>query len=267
MNYKKIYNSIIEKRKTEIPIGYSEKHHIIPRSLGGDNSKNNLVRLTAREHFICHYLLVMIYEKETFEWYKMMNAFLMMKCSTIKQERYFNSRIYEFLKINFSKLTSNNQIGEKNSNFGTMWISNIELKMSKKISNIELIPEGWVKGRNKWNIGRKKKICKKCGSLVCDRPDVCVGGYRIRGFIEFLGFDETVLGSNLFYKEYDRIILLLITEYHINKLSIENIRKKYNFPSNERVRMMFKSLGIERRSLSESMLNFYNPQIAQLAER
>ena len=33
---------------------YYENHHILPKSLGGDNSKDNLVNLTAREHFICH---------------------------------------------------------------------------------------------------------------------------------------------------------------------------------------------------------------------
>lgn len=66
MDYSKIYNSIIENRKINIPDGYTEKHHIIPRCMGGDNSKENLVRLTAREHFICHVLLVRIYpEKQT----------------------------------------------------------------------------------------------------------------------------------------------------------------------------------------------------------
>jgi hypothetical protein len=36
---------------------YIEKHHIIPRSLGGTNEHTNLVKLTAREHFVCHLLL------------------------------------------------------------------------------------------------------------------------------------------------------------------------------------------------------------------
>jgi hypothetical protein len=38
-------------------VGYIETHHVIPRSLGGTNDKNNLVQLTAKEHFICHHLL------------------------------------------------------------------------------------------------------------------------------------------------------------------------------------------------------------------
>jgi hypothetical protein len=37
--------------------GYKEKHHVIPKSFGGSNKKENLVELTAREHFICHWLL------------------------------------------------------------------------------------------------------------------------------------------------------------------------------------------------------------------
>ena len=57
--YSKIYFSIISnaKSRTILPETYTEKHHIIPKSLGGNNSKDNLAVLTAREHFICHLLL------------------------------------------------------------------------------------------------------------------------------------------------------------------------------------------------------------------
>lgn len=62
MNYQKIYNQIIIKRQQNIiNSGYYEAHHILPKSLGGTNEKSNLVRLTAREHFICHLLLAKIY--------------------------------------------------------------------------------------------------------------------------------------------------------------------------------------------------------------
>jgi hypothetical protein len=36
---------------------YTEKHHIIPKSLGGLNNKDNLVKLTAKEHRLAHILL------------------------------------------------------------------------------------------------------------------------------------------------------------------------------------------------------------------
>lgn len=61
MNYEKIHNQIIERAKNRILSGYGEVHHIIPKCMGGGNSKDNLVKLTAKEHFIIHKLLVEIY--------------------------------------------------------------------------------------------------------------------------------------------------------------------------------------------------------------
>lgn len=68
MNWTIIYknlidNAIIEKRikSTEI---YYENHHIIPKHMGGDNSNDNLVLLTFREHVLAHYLLWRIYKKD-----------------------------------------------------------------------------------------------------------------------------------------------------------------------------------------------------------
>lgn len=80
MNHLKIYNVIIEKakferrkklKKTDPNYVYYERHHIIPRCLDGLNDKENLVLLTAREHFICHKLLIYIYPKN----HKLLSAF------------------------------------------------------------------------------------------------------------------------------------------------------------------------------------------------
>ena len=60
MNYERVYNQIIENAKLDEPNRkgmYTERHHIIPRCMGGTNEKSNLVKLTAREHFLCHWLL------------------------------------------------------------------------------------------------------------------------------------------------------------------------------------------------------------------
>ena len=63
MNYKKIYNDFITDRraKESTLTGYTEKHHIKPKSLGGDNSKENLIRLTAEDHVHAHLLLAKAY--------------------------------------------------------------------------------------------------------------------------------------------------------------------------------------------------------------
>lgn len=83
MDYKKIYNSIITTAKeTEIirknlksQGHYFETHHIIPESSGGSNNCENLVVLTAREHYICHWLLYKINptKENAFSWWMMSN--------------------------------------------------------------------------------------------------------------------------------------------------------------------------------------------------
>ena len=61
MEYKKIYNQIVERAKNREIEGYTEEHHIIPKCMGGGDEKENLVKLTAKEHFLCHKLLCEIY--------------------------------------------------------------------------------------------------------------------------------------------------------------------------------------------------------------
>lgn len=164
MDYKKIYDKIIIKAQGRILDGeYYETHHILPKSLGGNDSKENLVKLTAREHFICHFLLAKMYSTESFEWYKMNHAFLIMKAYSLNQNRYFNSHLYESLKTNFSKVMSNSQSGQHNSQFGKKWIYNDDLKISKKIDTMITVPEGWLLGRKiNWDIN--DKVCENCGS-------------------------------------------------------------------------------------------------------
>jgi hypothetical protein len=93
--YHKIYNNIIERAKREDrrkgPGIYYEAHHILPRSLGGTDDKENLVLLTLREHFLCHKLLV---KMETgLNKMKMLCAvYLMVKARSMKvSSRYFET--------------------------------------------------------------------------------------------------------------------------------------------------------------------------------
>lgn len=63
MNYKKIYNNLIEKAQNRILDSdtYFETHHIVPKCLGGTDDKDNLVKLTAEEHYLAHQLLIKIH--------------------------------------------------------------------------------------------------------------------------------------------------------------------------------------------------------------
>lgn len=74
MNYTKHYNLLIERAKIRILNDYTERHHIIPKCMGGNNAKENIARLTPEEHFVAHQLLVKIYPNNA----KLVFAVLMM---------------------------------------------------------------------------------------------------------------------------------------------------------------------------------------------
>jgi hypothetical protein len=113
--YNRWYNQLISKAKDRVLEGYSEKHHIVPKSLGGNDDLFNLVQLTAREHFICHWLLTKMHNGEAH--HKMLNALRMMRAEKPGQERYktkITSRVYENLKEEYSKLQSKRFSGAGN---------------------------------------------------------------------------------------------------------------------------------------------------------
>lgn len=112
MDYLKIYNSIVERGKNRIITGYTETHHIIPKCIGGTDDTWNLVKLTAREHFICHLLLCEIYPKNSKLRFALWN---MCNVKRDYQQRYkVNSRLYNQIREEYSKSVS----GENNPNFG-----------------------------------------------------------------------------------------------------------------------------------------------------
>jgi hypothetical protein len=98
--YTRIYYSIISNAQSRLlpKDVYTEKHHIIPKSLGGDNHVSNLVRLTAKEHFICHLFLTKMTTGRQKR--KMAHAaWLMANVSGKGQTRYkTTSKIYELLR-------------------------------------------------------------------------------------------------------------------------------------------------------------------------
>ncbi len=66
MNYQNLYNELISKAQSQIRFKkngvYYERHHITPKSLGGDDAEKNLVLLTAKEHYVAHHLLWKIHQ-------------------------------------------------------------------------------------------------------------------------------------------------------------------------------------------------------------
>jgi hypothetical protein len=73
-NAKQRYDELIENARQNQYDGYVERHHVVPKCLGGTNEKSNIVKLRARDHFVAHQLLVEMYEEQSQEWFKMATA-------------------------------------------------------------------------------------------------------------------------------------------------------------------------------------------------
>lgn len=160
MDYKKIYRSLIERAQNRCLTSYCESHHIVPRCMGGNNDKLNLVDLTAREHFIAHLLLSKIYPNHM----GLVKAAMMMCVANDSQKLRVNNRRYGWLKEKHSLAMSQSQSGNGNSQFNTRWIHNDKLQISKKIQKNEILPVDWSEGRKiKFNIIQRE--CVNCKSL------------------------------------------------------------------------------------------------------
>lgn len=109
--YLNCYYSIINRALSREIAGYTETHHIIPRAMGGSDHKDNLVKLTAREHFICHLLLPKITEGTARQ--KMIYAYTIMSGRKI-----YCARKYEFYRKEYAMINSVLRSGKGNGMFG-----------------------------------------------------------------------------------------------------------------------------------------------------
>lgn len=112
MDHLKAYNEIIKSAKLKNRSrknGYFEKHHIIPKCMGGNNTKENLVLLTAKEHYICHHLLHKHYKNEKY----LFLAYHLMTFSKKDNLQKITPKQYEKLREENSKYNS----GENNPNY------------------------------------------------------------------------------------------------------------------------------------------------------
>jgi hypothetical protein len=176
--YTNIYYRIIDRAKVRALTEYSEEHHIIPKSLGGNNDKTNLVKLTAREHFICHLLLV---KMTTGDDKRKMSYALWLMCNLknhLQPQRHVpNSNTYDVVRKNHSSVVSASQRGIKKtySSFGgkkhtdKTKLLQSEIKTGSKNPNfgVTQLPE-WNESKSKAQKGIKKPAitCEVCGVVV-----------------------------------------------------------------------------------------------------
>ena len=136
MNYMKIYEQLVKKRRKEFFEGYGENHHIIPKCLNGTDEVENIVRLTAREHFIAHALLCKIYPHEKKLWFAFNCMCNKWGQSDVRNERYYkiSSKIYEWCKKEYSKILSQKMKGNIPWNKGRKGVQTLSVAARQKLS-------------------------------------------------------------------------------------------------------------------------------------
>ena len=156
--YNQWYTNITERAKNRHLETYTETHHIQPRSLGGTDDPTNIIDLTAREHFICHWLLVKMTTGQ--DRYKMLNALRIMRAEKQGQERYhtkITARVYENIKQEYAALQSKKYSGEGNPMFGDRFYRSKEGRKSQR----ELV--SGEKNGSKQKVAREKISIAKTG--------------------------------------------------------------------------------------------------------
>ena len=162
MNYLKIYEQLCtrgQNRSKESGIFY-EKHHIIPKSMGGSNKNENLVKLSAREHFICHRLLVKMTEGHNKV--KMSYAIrTMMNRENQYQQRYkISSKIYESIIEETKATIGNNLKGSNNPYYGKKHSEEVRQKMREKRA-LQIMPARKGKVYSEETLSRWREANKK----------------------------------------------------------------------------------------------------------
>lgn len=151
--YTKLYFRIITGQEKLKPGEYLEKHHIIPKSLGGLNG-DNIVSLSARRHFICHYLLTKMVSTDN-EKIKMLHAFMCMNITKSSMKRYLphSANLYESAKKKISILKR----GKPSPNKGIKFSDTARKNIAEARRKSALIPIS-AETRKKISLANKGKV-------------------------------------------------------------------------------------------------------------
>ena len=179
MNYEKLYHNLITSRGSRQQISniYYEKHHILPKCKGGLDTNDNLVSLTAREHYIAH---VLLYKMETDCVIKSKLAYalrmMMIQSMHHANNRQFTSHQYALGRAIFSEHASVRMSGENNPFYGKTHSTETRQKMSNNCPDRSGEKNGMY-GRKHSEDSRKKMSESTKGTMMGDnnpskRPEV-----------------------------------------------------------------------------------------------
>jgi hypothetical protein len=198
MNNKRIYDEIIERAKSrglnkKLLDGYFERHHIVPKCLNGTNDKDNLVLLTAREHYLCHWLLVKIHKN----CYKLWTAYFF-----LTKKNKITSKQYE-------KAKHNHQIHASLIHKGKIMSDESKLKM--KLAKENYVP---------WNLGKhhsndmKRKLSEMFKGKARSSKKCVIDDISFNSILDASKYVEEKYGFK--YKAFKRKLKMNFNNWKLN---------------------------------------------------
>lgn len=146
MDYMQHYINLIDSRVSRSlnrEVGY-EIHHIVPKCLGGENDTYNLVKLTYREHYLAHYLLLKIFPDNI----AIVYAFTAMSFNKDK----ISSKQFSTVKTSIRKnMTENNPMKKQRAK------DKLSKTRKEKFLSGEIVPRELTDGERKMHSDRMKR--------------------------------------------------------------------------------------------------------------
>ncbi len=116
--YYKVFNCIINRALSRgldknVLSYYTEKHHILPKCMGGENNDNNYVLLTAKEHILIHMILYRLYfDNNQYNKWLCFAVFVMLNSKNKKRYGRFSLRTAAYYREQAGKFQKDKIISE-----------------------------------------------------------------------------------------------------------------------------------------------------------
>ena len=161
------YIKFISALQNQVIDGYYEEHHIIPKAFDGSDRKENLIKLTARQHFVAHWILARALGGPA------SRAFFMM--SNFGKYGKVNSVVYDKARKEYAKLVSlqmkNNPINYEFTVEHRAKLSSakkgttLSIETRQKISDRQIGRKLTKETKQKISQAKKNKVCNSSRHL------------------------------------------------------------------------------------------------------
>lgn len=157
MNYSAAYQRLMERALTRRLDGYVERHHVVPRCLGGLDVASNKVRLTPEEHYVAHQLLVKMHPDN----HRLLWAAVAMTNGTKNQPR--KNKLYGWLRRALAIRTAERFRGHAKSDAARAKMSAAKLGKKREPHSVE------TKAKMSAASKGRKKSAEHCAAMTASR--------------------------------------------------------------------------------------------------